>query len=250
MMYGVYQSAAAMMSHEYRQDVTANNIANADTVGFKREIATLIERQTAANQGDRDGATNDFYEALTGGVWLGKTVTDYSEANLIRTEQETDVALTGPGFFMVQDGDQQLLTRDGRFTQRADGLLVSVADGAPLLGVGGIPIRSNPQGGPLRIDEVGRVYQNNAPIAQLAVVDVADYEALKKTGEQRFLADDAGSRPSPAHVRQGYVESSGVQPVKEMVTMLETSRAHNLNAQMLRMQDGSLSQLLGLLTRL
>ena len=134
MIYGWYNSAAGMMVNEYRQDVLANNLANADTVGFKRDVAVFAERQQARVAGNRHGPSARGLRDLSGGLWLGKTHIDYSEASHVRTDNPLDVSLSGPGFLSVQVNGQRLYTRDGRMMMDRDGLLVAAADGAPVTG--------------------------------------------------------------------------------------------------------------------
>src|SRR3989442_9991693 len=78
-IYGLYQSAAGMMTSEYAQSVLANNLANADTVGFKRDVAVFAERLRADQAGRRDGPTAEGLGSLSGGTWLGRTDVDFSE---------------------------------------------------------------------------------------------------------------------------------------------------------------------------
>jgi len=245
MLYGLYQSAAGMMVNEYRQDVVANNLANADTVGFKRDVATFSERQIARLAGLRRGPAAGELDRLSGGVWLGPTYVDFGEGPLKQTGNDLDVALAGPGFFVVRDhSGRVLLTRDGRFVMDRDGRLVAATDGAEVLGVGGQPIRLNPYGGPARIDEDGNVHQRGAIVGRLSITDVRDYGALRKVGAGRFAFDATATAPAAAHVIPGHVESSGVEPVRELVSMLEASRAYQINAQMLRLQDESAGRLI------
>ena len=98
MIYGLYQSAAGMMVNEYRQNVLANNIANAETVGFKREMTSFAERLLASEAGRREGPSKDLMEALSGGIWLGRTDTDFSAGAAIKTDNPLDVMITGSGF--------------------------------------------------------------------------------------------------------------------------------------------------------
>lgn len=244
MIYGLYQSAAGMMVNEYRQDVLANNLANAGTVGFKREIATFAERLRASEAGRRHGPTNDLMEALSGGVWLAQTQTDFTEGAFIRTDNPLDVALTGPGFLLVAANGREYLTRDGRMVMDADGWLVSAVDGAAILGRAGQPIRLNPRGGQITIDEDGRIKQNKLHVGQLALVDVTNYQTLRKAGAGRFSADNIELSPSAAKVYSGVMENSGVEPIKELVTMIEAARAYQFNAQMLSLQDQSAGRLI------
>jgi flagellar basal-body rod protein FlgF len=244
MIYGLYQSAAGMMVNEYRQDVLANNLANAETVGFKREIASFAERLRASEAGRREGPSNDLMEALSGGIWLGRTQTDFSEGAPIKTDNPLDVLITGPGFLRIGADGQEYLTRDGRMLMDADGWLVSATDGASILGQAGQPIRLNPHGGEVMIDEDGRVRQGEMTVGQLGLVDVDNEQALRKSGAGRFELGGAKLTRSPAKIVQGCVESSGVVPIQELATMIDASRAYQLNAQMLSLQDQSAGRLI------
>lgn len=244
MIYGLYQSAAGLMTQEHRQSVLANNLANADTAGFKRDIATLSQRQTAALAGVRRGATNDMLESLGGGVWLGRTATDFSAGSLERSDVPTDAALSGPGFFRVGVGGKTLLTRDGRFVMDGDGNLVAATDGAPVLSTVGQPIRLNPRGEKPSIDASGRIWQGRFLAGDLGIVDVQDYAKLDKAGASRFDPGDAPLTESFARVQSGVFETSGSQPIRELTNMLEATRAYQLNAQMITLQDQSAGRLI------
>ncbi len=250
MIYGLYQSAAGMLVNEYRQDVLANNLANADTVGFKREIAVFAERDPASEAGRRDGPTADWLSALTGGIWLGETQTDFSAGNLVKTEEPLDVALEGPGFLVVSAEGQDQYTRDGRLTTTPTGQIVAATDGAPVLGVGNTPLFVNPVGGPTTIDQDGIVRQDGAALGQLALADFEDYRTLEKAGTGRFRAPDgAATVPARSRVLSGFVESSGVQPVQNMTEMIAASRAYTINARMLQLQDESAARVINLVAR-
>lgn len=244
MIYGLYHSAAGMMTNEYRQNVIANNLANADTVGFKQEVAVFAERQPETSAGRRYGPSAPDLAALSGGLWLGQTHTDHSAGTLTPTDSPQDVALDGPGFLVVEIDGHPQYTRDGRFTKTADGYLRSVASGAAVLGPGGAPIVMNPHGAQPTFDEDGRVLQDGLMVGQLAVVDFEDYRVLRKAGAGRFDAGDTETIASPARVRPQYLESSGVEPVKELVNMIATARAYQINAQMVSLQDQSVGQLI------
>lgn len=244
MIYGMYQSAAGILVNEYRQNVLANNLANADTVGFKRDVATFAERLRASQAGRRQGPTNDLMEDLSGGTWLARTHTDFSEAAFVKTDNPLDVALAGPGFLRVAASGREYLTRDGRMMLDADGWLVSAVDGASILGHAGQPIRLSPRGGAISIDQEGRIQQSNVTVARLGVVDVADYDGLRKAGAGRFSAEGVGLRRSPAKVIPNFIESSGVQPLKELVTMIEAARTYQINAQMVSLQDQTAGRLI------
>ena len=249
MIYGLYNSAAGMMTNEYRQAVLANNLANADTVGFKRDIAVFAERTPEWIAGDRGGPSNTDLQGLSGGMWLGQTITDFSEASKTQTNNPLDVALDGPGFLTVAANGQQMLTRDGRLRMDTDGQLVAVSDGAPVLGRGGVPIHLNPLGGQATINEEGQVEQDGQVVGELEIVDFKNYAALRKVGTNRLAGPEGGAVPSPALVHAGYTESSGVQPLQELVSMIEASRAYQMNAQMISMQDQTVGRLISVIAQ-
>jgi flagellar basal body rod protein FlgG len=238
-----------MMTSEYRQAVQANNIANADTVGFKRDVATLAERLPARLTGQREGPSAVDMEGLSGGLWLGRTYVDYSEATKIATGNWHDVALDGPGFLLVEVDGQPLYTRDGRMRMDADGRLVAASDGAPILGRGGVPIHLNPRGGQPSIDTQGRISQDGAVVAELELVELDSYAGLRKVGAARFVGPDSGGHPAPVLVQSGYVEGSGVQPLTELVDMMEAARAYQVNSRMVALQDESIGRLISVISR-
>lgn len=244
MIYGFYQSAAGMFTNEYRQSVIANNLANAETIGFKRDMATFSERDRADRAGVRSGKSNETLGGLSGGTWLGQTRTDFSPGSFIRTSEPLDFAIDGDGFFMVEQDGKPVLTRDGRFIADDRGQIRSAADGAPLLSRGGGPLFTNPRGGAISVDEDGRLSQDGAPLGQVAVVDVADRNALRKVGASRFDAGEQQPQPVGSFVKSGVLESSGVEPVSELVTMIEAARAYQMNAQMVSLQDQSIGRLI------
>ena len=115
MPYGLYLSAEGAQAQNRRMEVVANNLANVDTVGFKRQLACFQARFTeAAEQGIElpgDGGLAD----LGGGVMLHDAQTDFSVGPLKHTRLPTDLAINGDGFFAVQKGKDVLLTRAGNF---------------------------------------------------------------------------------------------------------------------------------------
>jgi len=250
MIYGLYHSAAGMLTTEYRQSVTANNLANADTVGFKRDIVTLSERQPASIAGVRNGHSDPGMQGLSGGLWLGRTYTDYSAAAKTPTGNPLDVALDGRGFLAVAGPNgQTLYTRDGRMTTDQTGRLVSVSDGAPILGRGGGPLQTDPNGGAISINDEGRISQDGRVIGELEVVDFKDYAALQKIGANRVAASADSAVSAAPLVKSGYTEASGVQPISELVNMMDASRAYQMNAQMVSMQDQTIGRLIGVISR-
>src|SRR4051812_47278258 len=144
MIYGLYQSAAGIQSSSYRQDVIANNIANAETAGFKRDIALFNQRLTEA-QKRRGGpgalSTDPLLENIGGGLLAHNTLVDTRQGDLEPTGNPFDIAIDGKGFFLVQNAKgEKFLTRNGQFsTDRAGTMILANSDGSHVLDERGRP---------------------------------------------------------------------------------------------------------------
>lgn len=229
-----------MLVNQYRQDVIANNLANVDTVSYKRDLPAFSERLVEAQR--RLGATrHPVLDAQTGGVWSAPTATDWQPGSAEVTGNLLDAAIDGRGFFAVQAADGVRYTRDGRFTIDAAGRLVTAGEGLPVLNAQGSPIELGEDARDVRLGADGSVIVNNQPIAQLQVVDF-DEASLRKVG-RNLVAADAMPQPITASLRIGSIEKSNVDPMMEMVSMIEASRAYQLNAQMVSLQDTTLGRL-------
>src|SRR5207237_436580 len=122
MIYGLYLSASGVLASSYRQDVIANNLATAETVGFKKDLATLVERRVEASQSN---INDPRWSKMTGGIWAEATRVDQSQGDLESTGNATDVAIEGRGYFMVKAAKADArLTRDGRFMLNKAGELI------------------------------------------------------------------------------------------------------------------------------
>jgi len=131
MLYGSYLSATGMALHQHRQDVIATPLANVDTAGFKRDLSVFQERSQEARGVNRAFVPENLKE-FTGGAFVSGVETDYTPARIDRTTRNLDVAIDGPGFLMVRNGDQTQFTRDGRLGL-VNGKLVLTTNGAPVL---------------------------------------------------------------------------------------------------------------------
>jgi flagellar basal body rod protein FlgG len=243
MSYGIWLSAGGMQVNEYRQSVIANNIANADTVGFKRDFPIVRERPVESDVAAGGSAlTADWLSHMTGGVWSRPTYTSFAQGELEQTGRSLDTALAGEGFFTVDVDGKKLYTRDGRFTINSDHELVLTAgDGtARVLDETGKPIVVEQSRLPLTIEEDGAVLQGKNTVARLGIVDFADESLLRKTGAS--LVEDLGSQatiPAKSLVKSGSVERSTVDPIESLTGMIEVTRAYEMNARMISIQDAA-----------
>jgi flagellar basal body rod protein FlgG len=181
-----------------------------------------------------------------GGVVVQGAGVDLTQATLLRTGNATDLALEGKGFFVVK-GDQEgqpALTRDGRFLVNPQGNLVTANAGRPVLDAEGKEIKLDPAL-PVIVGANGRISQGDTNV-QLKLQDVTDPRRVVKLGGNLMTVDDPKDLKdiSPnTIVRSGHLEQSGVDPIVEMVQMMEGQRIFDANAKMISYHDQTLQQL-------
>lgn len=246
MNYGLYLSATGVMANSHRQDVIANNLANAESVAFKRDLPMFQQRLTEAQQHRvMAGKSNLMLENLGGGMLLSPTVIDQSQGDLEETGRALDVGVFGKGFLAVKEGTQTLLTRDGRLMTDKEGYLITAGSNpGKVLDEKGKPIQLNPAQ-PVVIDETGQIRQQNESVAKLGLYDVKDPTQLVKLGEAKFLPTQGeGSIIEGAgQIRSGFLERANVEPANELTQLMETQRQLEANANMIRYQDAMLGRL-------
>ena len=247
MPYALYISAEAAQAQTERVEMIANNLANADTAGFKRELAIFQARYAEAIEQGAATPGSGSIDDLGGGVHFQQTKTDFSPGPLKRTSSPTDVAIEGDGFFQVRKGQESLLTRAGNFRLTSRGELVT-QQGYPVLSDSGSPILVNPAEGPWEITPAGAVRQGDTT-QNLALVTPSSFGDLTKTGENLYRPL-APVQPLPAAQRavsSGYLEMSGVRPTLEMTALIEASRLAEANINLMKAHDQMLG---GLVERL
>mgnify|MGYP006270563421 FL=1 len=212
-------------------DVSANNIANASTTGFKAE-RMMLETNTDHRARHADGPDR---VAFVDDWAMGR---DFRQGALTPTNRPLDLALEGEGFFTLETGAGERFTRDGRFTLAEDGAL-SASDGARVLDEAGQPIFLDPAAGEITIASNGEVSQGGVPVARLGVVRFEQPGQLMKSGENRYEAPEDAERvfENLAQVRQGYSEASNVRPIAEITTMMEVSRTYASVTKMIKDTD-------------
>jgi flagellar basal-body rod protein FlgF len=250
MIYGLYLSAQGAEAQTRRLDVLANNLANASTNAFKRDLAIFqAHRPYDAEQGLTNTLREDDLYA-TGGISLADVATDFSDGSLLETGGRYDLALTGFGFFRVSDGEQELLTRNGQFTTNERGELVTHDRGLAVQGIDGGPIVVPPEARDIEIMADGRIIEQDetgvrAEIGRIAVVRPESPHALQKVGNSFYRAGgDLAEAGGDVRVRQGYLESSGTRSIMEMLDLIGASRGFEANVNMIQTQDEALSRLL------
>ncbi len=259
MNYGLYVSASGVLTNMYRQDVYAHNLSNANTVGYKPDVATVQQRdpETIEDQIFTE-ESHELLDRLGGGVFAGPQSINFSAQPAVSTGRPLDVALTGQNeFFAVRHtnprtGDSEVrLTRDGRFHRNGEGQLVAAASGMPVLDVNDAPIEL---GIDAKIDNAGRIVENGEVVAQIQVALVKDTDRLAKAGTGLFRV--YGNNPNEARqvldmpsVEPGFSESSGVDPIKALMQMIAATKAVSSNGTMIRYHDSLMEQAVNVLGR-
>lgn len=235
MLRGVYASACGMMTQAAREDLLAANVANLDTLGYRRlETDTRSFPSLLAASAAGSGA-------LDLGSTLSPTVIDTSPGPVETTGNPLDFALVGSGYFAVAGaGGQVLYTRAGRFTLKANRQLVT-PDGQAVLGQKG-PITLPP--GKVAVAEDGTVSVDGKAVDRLRLVSFANSSSLSPMGNGLLSASGPGQPATGVRVMQGEVENSNVEIAPEMTRMIAALRSYEANVTAMRTQDEALGRLI------
>lgn len=251
MVKGLYTAYTGLRNEQRRLDVISNNIANSDTTGFKKLGVTSqsFDREMAIRV---DDDSDPYFAKAIGkislGVKIGETYTDYSQGSFRETGATYDLGLEGDGFFVISTTDKNgtehiRYTRDGSFTVTRDGYLVT-KDGDYVLGSNNQRIQiPGAATASVAIDTLGNIYANDVQVGTLQIVDFQNKDALSLYGENMFEAlPEANMVAGTALVRQGYLESSNVNVINEMVSMISITRAYEANQKMMQTIDSTLDK--------
>ena len=216
----LYVGLSRQMTLRHELDIVANNIANADTAGFKVE-SLMLATQPQAPAVTLDGPKPVKFVMDTG------VARDFSQGGLHRTNNDLDLGIDGPGFFQVSTADGPRYTRDGRFRMDTTGKLTTQA-GQPVLDDGGGEIVIDPEKGPVAIAKDGTISQGQERVGKVGVVKFDTLSALEKTGDN-LLRNSSNQTAQPApdtQVQQGMLEGSNVNPISEITRMIEVTRTY------------------------
>jgi len=250
MSYGMYISAEGAKVQAKRLEFIANNLANVDTPGFKRDVPTFQARFAEAIQRGQAYPGSQSNNDVGGGVKLVEVDTDFSGATIRQTEIPTDFAVNGDGFFQVRTPEgETLLSRAGNFLLDAEGQLITQAGNFAVLDQSGGEIKLDGNQ-PWEMLPGGMISQGgqNTAIGLQRPQSLGD---LVKVGSNTFraLGEVTPVPEGERKILQGYLEKSGVSSTHEMMAMIETSRAFEANTKLIQHQDGMLSQLLSRVLR-
>jgi flagellar basal-body rod protein FlgF/flagellar basal-body rod protein FlgG len=241
----MYISAEGAAAQAQRLEVIANNLANVDTAGFKQDVATFQSRFAEAIQRGQAEPGDRSINDLGGGVKIIDVQTDHSAGQLKHTGNELDLAINGKGFFHVRGEDgKRYLTRAGNLALDTQGRLVTQNGHRPVLDQADGEIVLNREL-PLSISTDGFLSQAGT-IYALGMSQPESLGELVKAGNNLFepLGNVQPLALADRNIRQGYLEMSGSNPVRQMMAMIETTRAFEANTRMIQNQDTMLGTLI------
>ena len=229
-------SKAGMLPRQRQLEIDANNLANINTIGYKKDevfFRHLIDSLQASDEKNAKVSSAS-----------GEVITDFSSGSLRETGNPLDLAIVGDGFFVIDTPEGNVFTRNGNFSLDADGRLTT-QDGYSVLGSGGeIQITGNE----VRISEDGSILVDGQATDTLRVVRFENPTLLTKIGGTYFMDEnDAGMmdvESTDLKVRQGYLEGSNVTGIKEIVQMIEIYRQFEMGQRAISTQDQTLEKLI------
>ena len=248
----LYVAATGMRAHQVQVDTIANNVANVNTNGFRRETVNFSSVMAALQSGATDPLAASVREGLAsrGAGAIASLQLSTNGGELKQTQQPLDVAIDGSGFFEVTLPDgTPAYTRAGALSLDADGLLAGA--GLPLSGRIAVPADAND----LRITPQGRVLANlpdrqDVELGSIELAAFANPAGLESIGDNLFRATGssgemrlgAPGETGNGTLRQGFLESSNVQLVDELVALMVAQRGFEMNSKIVQAAD----QMLGI----
>jgi flagellar basal-body rod protein FlgF len=223
-----YLALARQVALDRALDITANNLANLRTTGYKAEkvlFEEYVQQQTSPVTPPN---------RMSSVVQLG-TFTDYRAGGFEQTGNALDFAIQGDGFFAVQAPEGTRYTRAGNFRLDDIGQIVT-QDGLPVLDAGGSPVQLPADGGRITVGGDGQVAVDGRVVGQIGVLEFADPQGLVREGSGLFSSSAEPVQAENARVIQGMLEGANVQPVLEITRMMDILRNFEAAQQMVNSQ--------------
>lgn len=228
---GLYVSLSSQIAVERRLNTLADNIANANTVGFRATGIKFNDLVTGA--GD-----NSLSFVSTGRAYL-----DTQTGGMRETGNTLDFAIQGDAWFSIQTPQGQVLTRDGRFSLNEAGELLTL-EGYQVLDAGGAPIQLDPLAGAPEAGADGMLRQNGNPVGAIGLFEYTPHENFQRFGNSGILPQgpvEPVVDRNDVGVKQGFVEESNVNPVVSMTQLIMVQRAFENAAALNRQTETSMS---------
>jgi len=235
---GLYTSALGLAVQNRRQEIAANNLANSNTVGYKKEAVIAKSFPNMLVQRLQDPVTPHEAPVVGGlslGVRIADVVTDHSRGILRESTNPLEMALRSEGYFVVNTPMGERYTRSGEFKVDSEGRLVT-SDGYPVMGQSGELVLEN---GDIRVSEDGLVFSGDQEVDKLRIVTFAN--TVIKEGSSLFQGEDPQDLDNPL-IAQGFVEESNSSAIEEMIGMISVMRPYESNQKLIQIQDSNLDK--------
>jgi flagellar basal-body rod protein FlgG len=236
MIQGIYLARQGMTALMEKQDQIANNLANANTTGFKQSGLFLKAYQKyLANDLQQPFANRE--------IKSDQVYVDYTEGTQKQTGNPLDVSIHGSGFFTVMTPHGTAYTRNGNFALDAEGYMVT-SDGYKVMSNDGY-VRVDSDKGPVTISEKGEVYQDGDLRSVMRIADFNKPYKLSRQGSGCFVPLEPNNQviQSPGfQIKQGYLEGSNVSVIRSMVDMISTYRIYEADQKAMIAQDETLGR--------
>jgi flagellar basal-body rod protein FlgG len=235
MIESLFRTAQKMSIQLRKFSVVANNLANINTNGFKRDshFSSLINKTTESSSDPSEKVKQLYVEEVR---------TDFEQGELFQTNDPFNIAIRGNGFFVMESKEGETYTRDGYFTRNDEGYLVNM-NGQRLQGESG---SIKVEGYNMEINSQGEIYMDGKYQDTIKIVDFSDRSFLmKKEGNQFYLPPDAPVEVASAEdfsVHQGFLEKSNVNPIEEMIKMITLNRGFESSNKIIRQFDNTLGK--------
>ena len=242
MIRGLYTSALGMTTQMNKMDVVANNIANMDTTGFKKD--KVVTRSFTEELMKRLGDQSDILRTVpVGGMSMGLFVddiyTDFRNGSLRSTGAPLNLAIVGEGFFVIMAENangvmEEKYSRDGSFTLDAGRVLMTKL-GQRVMGLNGEIMIPD---GEIAINSNGEIYSDDEYIDTLRLQSFSDLHSLRKYKDNLYnITEQSQPIPFAGIIEQGFVENSNANSVNEMLDMITTARLYDANQRMITAHD-------------
>lgn len=248
MQNAMYSALFGALSNEHRMNSIANNLANVNTTGYKRDLLAFKDTmlmyahdhimEPVASIRDEKFFPDPQHLSRTR---IATGVTDFQQGGLKVTSAPFDLAINGEGFFKVDSPDGEYFTRNGHFTVNQEGTLVT-EQGWPVMSEGG-PITMPAGFKNVTIAENGRIFADGDEVGQILLTTVDNLAGLEKRGSNLYRirpgseAAEMEIDPARTWVAQGFLESANVDAVYEMVNMIETQRQFEAYQKVMQTSD-------------
>ena len=243
MIRGFYTSVSGLITLQNEQEVITNNISNINNNGYKKRELTKQSFEDVMISNRQKLLGDKYVKNDIGSLNLGVKVNDvdtvFTQGAFKATDSSTDFAIDGRGFFVAQNGNKEVYTRDGNFKVNQQGYLIT-NDGLQVLGINSATGAKEPiYIGNAKFSLDG---ENNVNIEgigttdKLLTADFQNYNSLKPLGDN-YITVDNPIYSATVNVRQNFLEASNVDPSAELVKLMEVKRQFETNQKFVKMQD-------------